>query len=113
MKKISEYLDMAKEVTGSDYSTANKLGITRQAISNARRSGQLAVDNCVELAKILDINPAEIVAASNIAKSPENRAIWGRWVAVFAILAVTAGYFEPINTEVSLTSSNYITIYYA
>lgn len=81
MKTLGEFLDRAKEITGSDYKTAQRLKMTRSGISHARKSGSMDSGNAVELAKILDINPVEVLAACDIAKKPENREFWGRWVA--------------------------------
>ena len=92
MKKLADFLDDAKAKTGSDYKTAQQLKMTRSGLSHARKSGSMDSANAVELAKILDINPVEIIAACDTAKHPENREFWGKWVAasvaIVAILSV-------------------------
>jgi len=85
MKKLSYYLDKAKGVTNSDYMTAKRIGVTRAAISKARKEETLGENSCIELAKLLDINPIEIIAASNSVKHPENKNFWGKWVATVLI----------------------------
>jgi hypothetical protein len=85
MKTLNEYLDMAKAITKSDYRTAKTIKVTPQAISNARKIGSMDTDNAVEIAKILDINPSDIIAACNVAKHPENEGIWAKWVATFCL----------------------------
>lgn len=101
MEQLSDYLDKAKEETGSDYKTAQQLNLTRAAISKSRKTGEMSVDNAVNLAQIIGTNPAKIIAACNIAKHPENAEIWGKWVATiclttsalsFAIQGVAGGF---------------------
>lgn len=88
MKKISEYLDDAKEITGSDYKTAQALEVTRAAVSKWRRTEIIGNKHAPKLAELVGVNPGEIVAASDSVLHPENRIYWERWVAGFAILAV-------------------------
>lgn len=88
MKKISEYLDRAKDVTGSDYKTAQVLGVTRAAVSKWRRTEIIGNKHAPKLAELIGVNPGEIVAASDSELHPENRVYWEQWVAGFAIMAV-------------------------
>lgn len=103
MKKLADFLDIAKEVTGSDYKTAQRLNLTRSAISFARKNGSMDSDNAVELAKIINVNPGNIIAACNIAKHPENVEIWGKWVATFCL--TTSGLLFSIQSVTAKAAS--------
>lgn len=87
MKKLADYLDLAKEITGSDYRTAQAMGITRAAISNGRKRGTMDNNQCLALSRILDVNPVEIIAACEVAKNPENEKFWLKWVAAAIIVS--------------------------
>lgn len=101
MKKLSDYLDMAKKVTGSDYKTAQVLNVTRATVSAARKSGVMNVENCIGLAKILDIHPEGIIAACDVAKNPENEKFWLKWVAAAIIVS------GPMMINLSYNSMTY------
>jgi ribosome-binding protein aMBF1 (putative translation factor) len=79
--KTLEYLDAAKAKLGiaSDYALAKKLNMTTTAISNYR-VGRSRMDDDVALkvAKILEIDPLEVIAAANVerSKTPEIKALW-------------------------------------
>jgi len=88
MLTLVDYLDRAKEITGSDRQTGLKLGVSRAAISKARRTGSMEVDNCVLLAQILDCDPAEVLACCHIARHPEAKRYWAKWLAASVILSV-------------------------
>ncbi len=81
MKTVDQYLDKAKEITGSDYRTAQVLGMTRAAISNVRKSGKIGNDNAVKLAELIEENPFFIIAASDIKTHPKNEKTWQKWKA--------------------------------
>lgn len=101
--KINSYLDDAKQKTGSDYATAKALGVTHTCVYNMRR-GQISNENARKLAELLDVSPLEVIAAGEIAKHPERRAAWEKWVKVACILlAIGAGNPEN-NQELSATS---------
>lgn len=86
MKTLSEYLDEAAKVTGSDYKTAQRLEMTRSAISKCRKDGVMKTANIVALAEIIGEDPGRIIAVCDIAKHPEHRAIWQKWGAVAAVI---------------------------
>lgn len=88
MKTLNDFLDNAKNVTGSDYKTAQKLNLSRSAICKARKTGSIDADNAVELAKIIEVNPAEIIAACNVAKHPENAPFWLKFAATACLALV-------------------------
>lgn len=102
MKLLADYLDMAREKSGSDYATAKVLKITKQAISHARTGRGMTPENCTKLALFLAINPMQVIAASEITKHPEKAEFWGQWVAAslagFAILAVVVLGENPANS---------------
>jgi len=58
-----------KNKTGSDYKTAQILGVTRSAVSIMRKKGALNEENALFIADYLDINPDEILLSSKIAAS--------------------------------------------
>lgn len=93
MKTISDYLDDAKRITGSDYETAKRLGVRRQAISKQRARNTLSNELCVSLAEILGVDPMKIIAASSAQKNP---IFWQRWVAAICILTVAGFAFESV-----------------
>lgn len=106
MKTISDYLDEAKKVTGSDYETAKQIGVTRQAISTARRTGTLCNNSAVKIAGLIGKNPAEIIAVSDIKNHPENAAHWGKWVAACLIMGLLATSNNAVNTVVAAEFNN-------
>jgi hypothetical protein len=69
MKSISEYLDLAKKQTGSDYATAQTLGVDRAAISMMRKNGKIGDENAVKLAELTGIDAGEILLAAAMARS--------------------------------------------
>lgn len=79
MKTLNDYLNMAKEKTDKDEVTAKILGVTPAAISKARKRGTLSPENVVTLAQLINVNPAEIHMACDVARKPENKAIWAKW----------------------------------
>lgn len=85
MKTLGDYLDMAAAITGSDYQTAKRLNITRSSVSKCRSEGTMKTANVVALAELIGVNPAEIVAACDIAKNPENARIWAKWGALAGV----------------------------
>ncbi len=68
MKTINAYLDQAKKRHNlpSDYALAQKLGVRSSQITNYRR-GTSRPDEMmsVKLARLLAINPLEIIASAN------------------------------------------------
>lgn len=107
MKTLDKYLDQAKEITGSDYKTAQVLEMTRQGISTARKNGKMSNENAIKLAQLIDENPVFIIAASDIKTHPENEKTWQKWVAACLIIgtigiAGTTGntaFAEEINNQ--------------
>ncbi|MEB3736234.1 hypothetical protein ULF88_24120 [Halopseudomonas pachastrellae] len=114
MKTLSDYLDMAATITGSDYQTAKRLNITRSSVSKCRSEGTMKTGNVVALAELIGVNPAEIVAACDIAKNPENARIWAKWGAVAGvIMAVITDQLFFNNQSVATGNSIALFIYYA
>lgn len=77
--KIADYLEMAKMITGSDYETAKRMDVTKQAISNWRR-GTSHPDSyaCARLAEILGMPELKVIATNGMEteKSEERREYW-------------------------------------
>lgn len=76
-----EYLGAVKARLGieSDYALAQRLGITRSAVSVFMRGkGIFGDDVALAVAQILDIPPIVVIAQANAerARTPEMRAVW-------------------------------------
>lgn len=84
MKTTLDYMsDVTKKYPDltSDNRLAKHLGLTRQAVSNYRRGQSMSVLVALKIAKLLDIDPMEPVAATLAAQSPTEleRVFWTRW----------------------------------
>jgi len=99
MRTLLQYLDDAKKITGSDYRTAQALGVTRQYISTARSRATVSNKVAFRLAELLGTDPAKIIAAIEAEKEtdPAERQRWESWVAALA-LAILAATAEPVFT---------------
>jgi hypothetical protein len=69
MKTILMYLDDLKEKNGSDYKTAQRLGISKESVSQIRKRGTIADETAVKMAKLLGIDEGEVLIAAAIARS--------------------------------------------
>jgi predicted transcriptional regulator len=82
MKPTIDYLDAVKEKLGlpSDNAMSKVLGVTRAAVSRYRK-GICVVDDdvCFTVARILDINPLEIVVAAHLERAKDNET-QARWI---------------------------------
>jgi hypothetical protein len=83
MKTFIEYVDEAQKKLGieSDAGLSKKLGggDNRTLVSNWRNKGVVPEDYyCILITEILDIDPLEIIAAANFARSKddERKAFW-------------------------------------
>lgn len=102
---INEIMDKAKGITGSDYRTAKQIGITRAAASQIRSKGKISNEVARKLAELVGTSPLEVIAAAEIAKHPERRTEWEKWVKVACIvLAISAGNSAD-NQELSVKST--------
>ncbi|MEM8493530.1 MAG: helix-turn-helix transcriptional regulator [Pseudomonadota bacterium] len=113
MKTVPEYLDMAKAITGSDYMTAKRLGVTRAAVSRWRSEGTIKTENAPKLAELIEVDPRDIVAASDSKLHPENKRLWAKWVAAIAIFALGEIAFEPSIVASASASTLDSNMYYA
>jgi transcriptional regulator with XRE-family HTH domain len=76
-----EYLQAVKKKLGieSDYALAQRLGVTRSAISKLQLGKAVFSDDvALSVAQILDLNPLVVIAQANAerATTPEMRARW-------------------------------------
>lgn len=85
---LTNMIDQAKAKTGSDYRTAQRLGISRSAISHMRKTNQISNEAARQLAELIGCTPLEVIAAAEIAKHPERADSWRKWAGTAAILAV-------------------------
>ncbi len=108
MADLNDYLDRMREITGSDYKTAQHLGITRQAVSQARKRGGLGDDECLQIAEAIGTDPIQVIAAANVArtKSPAMRERWERYTgaAAGAFLLVISGVPQEAHAEQGVSS---------
>ncbi|MDR0737129.1 MAG: hypothetical protein LBF51_09970 [Zoogloeaceae bacterium] len=96
--KLRDYIGTGTEKTGSQKALAEHLGLYAEDLRGANRGKRgLPNDACIKLAKIIDADPLEVIAASELAteKKPEKRAFWLPFVehakaASILALAVTA-----------------------
>lgn len=88
MRKVIDWLDAAKAVTGSDYATAKALGISRQHVSHFRSGRQLpSVKVCGKMAELVGVSPLEIIASCEVQKDPAEEKRWAKWLGAAAILS--------------------------
>lgn len=97
---ITELLDIAKELTGSDNLTAKRIGVTSAVISNWRTGKREPTNRqCLELATLIGVHWSMVVKASEIAAAirrnePEQASRWERvstiqsWAAALLLLSV-------------------------
>ncbi len=93
MESVKKLLDLAKAKTGSDYKTAQHLGVGRAAVSNWRgeRSAPNAND-AWKLAELLDANPAIVIATCEAARAKDGeRQAWIERVVKLGGRACVAG----------------------
>ena len=79
MSQLVKYLDDMKAVTGSDYKTAQRAGISRQQVSDLRNGRKgLNPDSILAICRASKLNPAKFEASMNehLAKTPEAKAAW-------------------------------------
>jgi hypothetical protein len=88
MNSLSYYFDQAKKVTGSDYKTAQLIGLTRSGVSLARRKGNISNEIARKLAEIIGVSPLEVIAAGEVTKDPSKAKLWSKWVAASLILGL-------------------------
>lgn len=98
---ITEIMDQAKAITGSDYRTAQRLGITRAMASEIRSKGRIGNETARKLAELVGISPLDVIAAGEIAKHPERARDWKKWVKVASILLAAGPVIMLPNQEVS------------
>ena len=91
MKKLNELLDDAKTVTGSDYATAKRMGVTRAAISGYRNGRSRPDAYAVfKLAEVLNLNERDVFIALNVEgeKNEDKRRFWEKLGGVAASFLV-------------------------
>jgi|GEM_PF-1908071 len=101
MKTITAYVDDLKEITGSDYATAKRMGVRKECVSVIRKNGRVSDEAAIKMAEILEIDPSEILIAAAIARSEgETKKAW-------IALSKRAGIAATIVLTTSLMSSFY------
>lgn len=103
MKKMIDYIDAAKAITGSDNKTALRMGVTRAAISHYR-SGRSIPDEygIFQLAEILEIDEREIFIALHVQseKNPAKRRFWEKLAgASLGIIFSVSIFMSPTPSE--------------
>jgi hypothetical protein len=82
--QLRDYINAGIEATGDRKHLAKLLGMTPDNVSNAKSHGRgLPNDACVKLATLIDANPLEVIAASELAteKKNEKREFWSHLLA--------------------------------
>jgi hypothetical protein len=77
--KLRDYIETATEKAGNQKELAFYLGLPAQNLTNAKAHNRgLPNDDCIKIAQLLNIEPVEVIAASELAteKKPEKRAFW-------------------------------------
>ncbi|MDR0672617.1 MAG: hypothetical protein LBF93_02935 [Zoogloeaceae bacterium] len=77
--KLRDYIEEGTKKTGNQKELAFYLGLPAQNLTNAKAHNRgLPNDACVKLAQLLNIEPIEIIAASELTteKKPERRDFW-------------------------------------
>lgn len=98
MKTLIQYIDDAKEKSGSDYATAKEIGVSKQAISHVRSGRGVTNETAAKLAVYLGVELQVIVAASESVKHPEKAEFWGKWVAAGVAFFAAAIWKYPVIT---------------
>lgn len=101
---LAKMIDEAKTKTGSDYRTAQRLGISRSAVSHMRKTNQISNETARELAELVGCSPLEVIAAAEIAKHPERADSWRKWAGTAAILAIGIICVSPYNSKAYATA---------
>lgn len=96
---LEAMIDKAKAKTGSDYRTAERLGISRSAISHMRKTNQISNETARQLAEIVGCSPLEVIAAAEIAKHPDRAKLWKKWAGTAAILTAGIIVFSSFNSK--------------
>ena len=90
MKTTLDFLEAVSRKLGgaSDYAIAKELGVTRSSVSKYRNGhGGFDDETALKVARILDMDPAAVAAASHAerAKTPEARQMWASIFDRFAV----------------------------
>jgi hypothetical protein len=113
MKSVEKYMDALKEKLGSDYQTAQKMGVDRSVIANIRKRGAISDENAVKVAHLLGIDPGEVLIAAAMARSEgEVKEAWlslskraGIAASIALMTIAISGY--PLESKASLTANFY------
>jgi len=98
MKTINEYLDDLKAKTGSDYKSAQAMGVDRSVITNMRKRSAMADENAIKVAELLEIDPSEILIVATLARCD------GRVKEAWLTLSKRAGIAASIAVAMMMTS---------
>jgi plasmid maintenance system antidote protein VapI len=103
--KPSDYLDELKKKQGveSDYALHKVLGITRGAVSQFRHNKHWFSDEMsVQVAEILDINPAKILIDMHIMRSQSKPQLLAAWTGLSEKLST--GLHQSFNLIMTLAA---------
>ncbi|GEM_PF-1862909 len=107
--KLENYIEKGIEKTGSGAELARQLDIASTNIFNAK-AGQRGLPSyvCVKLAEIIDADPLEVIAASELVteKKEERKEIWKRVLdmkhaAALVIFVIVTGFMTPVDVKAS------------
>lgn len=99
-KEFANYLDLYKAELGldSDYALAQRMGKTRQYVSQMRNNGQAPDEVCLEIARVIGVEGYLVLAARNAAKDsgPAGDA-WRKLLERVAVIALLSTGFAPVD----------------
>jgi len=104
MRTPSQYLDELKEKTGSDYKTAQLLGLTVSAISKIRSRELMSDETALKVATGLKIDPDEVLIAATVARS--DGLVKSAWLAHAKKAGIAASTLLAIGLATYTTDTN-------
>lgn len=109
--ELRNYIEQGIKAKGSVLTLASYLGINPNSVSNAKaHSRGLPNDAAIKLARLIDVEPLAVIAASELAteKKPERREFWlnfgnpakaGRVAGIALICASVTNFMTPTPAE--------------
>ena len=99
MTRLTKLLDKSRDLCGSDSATADRIGVSRSAVSVWRKGGKITPEHLAKLVEITGTEAAEAVAIlSDQDGAPAERKMWATLAkqlgtaAVIALCAIAPAY---------------------
>jgi plasmid maintenance system antidote protein VapI len=89
----NRYLDQVIEhlKLPSDYALAAALHVTTQAVSKMRAGGAMSITTAAKIAVILDLDPLQVIAESELERGSADAEFWERIAKKVAMVAIAVG----------------------